>query len=334
MSPIQPSPLHSYPLPFFFGLQQALRMVSQHIPPLFMRNPREAPTAVIVMLPESNFSVSMEATKVTAASRYNARITFASSEIKEATARIGQLTNRIGELEVNIANYKQQIHDTEDAIQRAIDFRAFRAGQFVSRQAQHQSVVDALDLILERLNSVGAQGANDETTLLQLAKIGKSNPIAAFVQVAAALDPSSWENVRNKIQNLRDATAASMVDDEQHEREEIANHNNFLTEMNNLLTNLRNGLALDESELVEQKADLADQEVRLDTNQKELQNATEGKAAKESQCQQWRDQYFADTKQRSEEISIVEQVQEIFANKLDTAQGYLRDRMEADRATA
>jgi len=265
----------------------------------------------------------------TAIAEYNTRIAFASNEITEATGRISQLHDRINELESSIDSYHRQISDTETSIQNAIDTRAQRAAQFESRTAQHTGVVEALDLILDRL-SQGSAGTTDEAAFAQLAKIGKSNPIGAFVQLAASLPQESWDNLKSKIQALRDATAASLVDDEDQERLEISNHNDFLGEMYSLLENLNNGLNLDEQELAEQKADLADQEIRLSTNTQELQNATEGKDAKERQCQQWRDQYVADSAQRSSEVSIVEQVQDIFARKLDSAQGYLRDRMEGN----
>jgi septal ring factor EnvC (AmiA/AmiB activator) len=265
---------------------------------------------------------------------YNRRIAVATSEIAEATSRIGQLTNRIAELEIAIETGKQNIQETEQSIADAIAFRATRAGQFESRTLQHQSVVEALDLILEKLNAYGTQAASDEQVLLQLAKIGNSNPIAAFVQVAAALPAESWNNVLSKLSQLRDATAASLVEDAEQERLEIIGHQDLLTSLNHLLDSLRTKLAQDEQELVEQRADLAEQTIRLNTNVEELKNASEGKAAKEAQCEQWRQQYFADSKQRAEEISIVEQVQEIFAQRLDTAEGYLRERMEADRVAA
>jgi chromosome segregation ATPase len=259
---------------------------------------------------------------------YDRRILVASEEIRQATERIGQITNRIAELEVSIADYEHQIAEAEKSVADAISDRARRAGQFDSRVAQHQGVIEALDLILTKLAEYGNNNLPEETALLQLAKIGNGNPIAAFVQVAASLSPESWKNINEKLTALRDATQASLNEDAEQERLEIENHNNFLSSMATLLESLRNSLGLDQQELGEQRADLADQEIRLDTNTIELQNATEGKSAKETQCENWRVQWRADSEHRYAEIHIIEQVQEIFAQRLETAQDYLKQRIE------
>ena len=233
-----------------------------------------------------------------AITEYERRIDHASNEISEASSRINTLNKRITELKNSIADYKAKIERTEKSKNKAIETRAQRAEQFESRKAHHKSVLEALDIILEKLKVVGAQALNDETALLQLGKIGKANPIAAFIQVAATLSPEAWENVRNKLQSLRDATAASLADDDDQEAQEIQRHNAYIAKLNTLLTNLRSGLAQDEADLREQEADLAQQQIRLETNTKELENATDGKALKEKQCQEWRDQYFAESEQR------------------------------------
>jgi len=259
---------------------------------------------------------------------YNARISFASEEIRQATERISQLTTRIAELEESITTYEHQIADTESSIADRIHERAVRASQFDSRTAQHQGVLEALELILSKLAEYGQHGDGDEAALLQLAKIGKSNPIAAFVQVAASLSPESWQNLHGKISALRDATAASLTEDAEQERLEIENHNNILTSLYNLLESLRSSLAQDKQELAEQRADLADQEIRLHTNEEELDNATRGKASKEQQCEDWRNQWKTDSEHRYSEIHIIEAVQEIFAQRLDTAKDYIKQRVD------
>jgi chromosome segregation ATPase len=106
-----------------------------------------------------------------AIAEYDRRIAVASEEIRQATERIGQLTNRISELEVSIADYEHQIEDAETTVRNSIEERAFRAGQFESRTAQHQGVLEALDLILSKLAAYGNQQQPDEATLLQLAKL-------------------------------------------------------------------------------------------------------------------------------------------------------------------
>jgi len=259
---------------------------------------------------------------------YNRRIGVATQEIHEATERIGQITARISELVSNIADTEQQISNAETLVSNAIAERSVRAAQFDSRTAQHQGVVEALNLILEKLAAFGNQGQADETALIQLAKIGNNNPIAAFVQVAASLSPESWKNINDKLTALRDATSASLNEDTEQERLEIQAHNDFLSQMASLLDSLHQRLDQDTQELGEQRADLGDQEIRLSTNQAELASAIEGKDLKERQCEDWRNQWKADSEHRYSEIHIIEQVQEIFAQRLETAQDYLKERIE------
>ena len=50
---------------------------------------------------------------------------------------------------------------------------------FVARTKRQEETVEALQMILPKLKSLGPQSA--AAALVQLSKIGKSNPIAAFM---------------------------------------------------------------------------------------------------------------------------------------------------------
>jgi len=112
------------------------------------------------------------------------------------------------------------------------------------------------------------------------------------------LSPESWDNVKQKLTALKEATAASLADDDAQETAEIERHNKLIETLETLLSDTKAKLAKDEQDLREQEADLAQQQIRLETNTKELAIASEEKATKEQQCESWRTQYFKEKEQR------------------------------------
>ena len=60
---------------------------------------------------------------------------------------------------------------------------------------------------------------------------------------------------------------------------------------------------------------------------RELQSATNGKVQKEAECESWRSLYARDTEQRTVEVGIIRQVEEILATKLEGASSYIKDRI-------
>ena len=71
-------------------------------------------------------------------------------------------------------------------------------------------------MIIPRLRSLGPQSA--ATALAQLAKIGKSNPIASFMEVASTIDGDKLAVVVDKMEGLLESLQASLVEDSANEQ--------------------------------------------------------------------------------------------------------------------
>ena len=71
-------------------------------------------------------------------------------------------------------------------------------------------------MIIPRLKSLAPQSA--ATALTQLAKIGKANPIASFMEVASTIDGEKLAVVVDKMQGLLESLQASLVEDAANEQ--------------------------------------------------------------------------------------------------------------------
>jgi len=75
-------------------------------------------------------------------------------------------------------------------------------------------------MIIPKLKSLSPRSA--AAALVELAKIGKSNPIAAFMEVAATIDADKLAVVVDKMQGLLDSLEASLVEDAANEEASAA----------------------------------------------------------------------------------------------------------------
>lgn len=66
-------------------------------------------------------------------------------------------------------------------------------------------------MILPKLNALGHVAP--PTALMALAKIGKSNPIAALMEVASTIDADRLATVVEKMEELLESMQASLVED-------------------------------------------------------------------------------------------------------------------------
>lgn len=73
-------------------------------------------------------------------------------------------------------------------------------------------MIEALNVIAAKLSSITPE-TDARAVLLELHKMGNSNPIAALVALAAALPKEKLDNVLNKIQELRTSMEQAIVDD-------------------------------------------------------------------------------------------------------------------------
>jgi cysteinyl-tRNA synthetase len=125
---------------------------------------------------------------------YNRRIDFASNEIEEATTEINGLTNQVSQLTAEIENKANQLRILDEQEQILRDTREQEAADFKVRIVQTKEVIEALNVIAAKLGSIEPEG-DARAVLLELHKMGNSNPIAALVSLASAFSKDRLDAV-------------------------------------------------------------------------------------------------------------------------------------------
>ena len=85
-------------------------------------------------------------------------------------------------------------------------------------------------MIIPKLKSLAPRSA--AAALVELAKIGKDNPIAAFMEVAATIDGDKLAVVVDKLQGLLDSLEASVVEDAANEQASAAAFAGLINDLN------------------------------------------------------------------------------------------------------
>ena len=169
--------------------------------------------------------------------------------------------------------------------------RAADAAAFEKRSAKTEQTIEALQMIIPRLKSLGPQSA--ATALAQLAKIGKSNPIASFMEVASTIDVDKLAVVVEKMQGLLESMQASLVEDTANEAASSAAFAGLVNDLNATADMLSAAHATAVSNLEQAESKLASQERFLEEQQAEEAAARAGLAAKKEQCALWEANYQA-----------------------------------------
>ncbi|KAM3142659.1 hypothetical protein pb186bvf_005318 [Paramecium bursaria] len=257
---------------------------------------------------------------------YNRRIDFASNEITEASNDIQRFSAEIDLLTTEIENKVSQLNILNEQeenlrVQRADDNEAFKG-----RQITTPKVVEALDVIASKLSAIQPEG-DAEAVLAELHRIGGENPILALVSLASTFSAEKLQSVQEKIAELRASLEQSIIDDQEEETQAQLNFETALSEFAEQRTALQVAKKDAENKLTSTENQLAAAKKRKYDAGRELQSASTGKAQKEAECEAWRTEYARDTEQRTVEVAIVRQVEEILATKLEGASSYIKDRI-------
>jgi len=154
-------------------------------------------------------------------------------------------------------------------------------------------------MIIPRLKSLGPQSA--ATALAQLAKIGKSNPIASFMEVASTIDGDKLAVVVDKMEGLLESLQASLVEDAANEQASQAAFLGLVNDLQNTSDMLSAAHATATSNLEQAQSKLASQERFLEEQQAEEAAARAGLAAKKEQCALWEANYQSTKASRTAE---------------------------------
>lgn len=258
---------------------------------------------------------------------YNRRIDFASNEVQESTAEINQLTSMVNQLTMRIENIATQLEILTKQEELLRSTRTAEEEAYKKRQQQTREVIEALNMIATKLGSIEPE-TDAAAVLLDLHKMGKSNPIAALVSLASAFSPERLANVQQKMGELRASIEQSIVDDAEDELQAQTDFRTIVRQITNQRTNLAAARTEATTLLTQNKNALALQKKRNEDASKELTAATTGLNQKEAECDAQRSQYQRDSEHRQKEIGIIRQVEEILATKLEGASSYLQERME------
>merc|ERR1711907_492914 len=253
-----------------------------------------------------------EAECAQAIAEYNRRIEVAEGIIDETTENIANLKAKIAELKTAIANLKQTIATLKEHLAELIADDAAERDAFANRIEAYNTQLEGLDQIIEMLKTQRdeeGEAVPDVQSLLQLAKIGKKNPMAALVQVAASLPREQWEKAVNLMSELRERIAQKKAADIQQEAARIQKFEQDKAA-------LEKNIASNQQKLRETEAELAENEQSLEE--------------KTAQCNKWREEYERDSEKRGNEIDVVEQVQQIFSNRIASAKDYLKERIDQE----
>jgi len=259
---------------------------------------------------------------------YNRRIDFASNEITESSNEIQSLTNQVTQLESTIENATVQLDILNEQEQVLRDTRANDHAAFEERQVQTPKVIEALDVIASKLGAIQPESDAD-VVLAELRRIGGENPILALVQLASTFSPERLQSVQDKIAELRGSLEQSMVDDREAETQAQLDFEALLLQFAEQRDNLSAQRSDAQRKLEVTQNQLAAQKKRREDANRELLAATAGKEQKEEECEGWRTVYANDTEQRTTEIGIIRQIENILATKLEGASSYLQMRVVA-----
>jgi chromosome segregation ATPase len=243
---------------------------------------------------------------------FSRRINAAEVARDDAQNEIVLLHGEISNLQGDITNKGKQLEIIDN---REIQLKADReqdAFDFEARQSQGAQVLDAIDIILDKLGGI-TPGASSEAVFAQLAKIGGSNPILALAQVASTFSADSLNKVTKQMTDLKESISNTLEEDRNSEDAAVQDYNAFLGEIANTRRNIANSKSELETTLAQTEAALALQENILEESVEELAAAQSGKAAKEQICADWTATWERNKEGRQTELGLIAQVSNILA---------------------
>lgn len=256
---------------------------------------------------------------------YTRRIDEAQVARDDAQIEISLLEGEIAVLENDIASKAHQLEilDARDLALRAE--REEEAFNFAARQANLAEVLEAIDLIIEKLGGI-SPNADNSAVLAQLTKIGKSNPILALAQVASSFNAESLNRINEKLETLRESLENTVAENEAEEERSIADFESTIGELAITRKNVATAKAESEGSLAQNQGALALQNNILEEAVEELASSLAGKANKEEVCAQWAATWERNKEVRTNELNLIAKVQNIIATKLDSTAEFFQQR--------
>jgi chromosome segregation ATPase len=227
---------------------------------------------------------------------FERRIDSATTNIGQTIKRISTFRRKISDLKTMISTFQNQMVVVNDHLKLVKKDRKADEAAYASRVRNTEQTIEALDMILPKLAAIGSQ--SNAEVLVQLSKIGKSNPIAAFMQVASSIDKGKLGTVVEKMTELRNSLQASLEEDATAEGNSGKAFKKLVADLENTYAGLGRSLAAAQSNLGQAQTSLKNEERYLVEQKEEKASAQEGLAAKEKQCDNWAKTFAQQTESR------------------------------------
>lgn len=229
---------------------------------------------------------------------YIERIKTSLQEVQESEINVVKLNTQASNLKKSLANKVLQLSILEKKEDEIKQLRKRDIDDFEKRLIQSKEVLQALDLVIPKLENIKKDKKELPNALLDLSKIGKANPIDSLVEITSTFDKDAVESIVSKMKKLKDAIQASIADENRYEEAAKANVEILLTEIENTrkyLTTQRNAEA-NQYEEIKKNKEL--QERRKENNELDLSANENGRKQREAQCNEYLLNYHSQTARR------------------------------------
>lgn len=256
---------------------------------------------------------------------YIERIKTSLQEVQESEINVVKLNTQASNLKKSLANKVLQLSILEKKEDEIKQLRKRDIDDFEKRLIQSKEVLQALDLVIPKLENIKKDKKELPNALLDLSKIGKANPIDSLVEITSTFDKDAVESIVSKMKKLKDAIQASIADENRYEEAAKANVEILLTEIENTrkyLTTQRNAEA-NQYEEIKKNKEL--QERRKENNELDLSANENGRKQREAQCNEYLLNYHSQTARRNEEIELISRVQGIMASRVEIMKNFISE---------
>eukprot|EP01015_Nassula_variabilis_P004535 TRINITY_DN1315_c0_g1_i11.p1 TRINITY_DN1315_c0_g1~~TRINITY_DN1315_c0_g1_i11.p1 ORF type:complete len:370 (-),score=101.07 TRINITY_DN1315_c0_g1_i11:56-1165(-) len=254
---------------------------------------------------------------------YNERISQNTQEITQLSFTVSNLQSRLQGLFASVDTRENQTKLLGNREQFLRNDQQHDEADFAARLSQINSVVEALDLVLPRLRNIRGDG-DEQEALIQLAKIGKSNPINALLQVSATLDPRSLVIILEKLEQLRESLSGAADENRENLEEARTDFSRLVGELNNVRRSLSEDLSRDRTETETVQYQLQNYRRNLEDTNNELTSAKSNREITYTECERYEASYRTGTERRNHQLELIANIQNILATHIETISDYVR----------
>jgi chromosome segregation ATPase len=278
-----------------------------------------------------DLSASIQEQQADADEEYSVNNAAWNQQIAELNDSIEGLNTDLNTQNANLADYQQQQIDhqaTYDALvavgvdlDSQLDalndwWNGFQDA-YNTRQAERQRVLDALDTIISKLTEKYNAGSfiqlKDLVSSLKAVKAQK-NPILSLVELTLSFNPATVKNVIDRLSSVRDSVSEGASEDSAYFE---YSKNLYTVQQESLSQQIQDNTDAKNAEVVVLaglRNDIQDTEDRIAADQAELENDQNLLDSTTAAQTAFNTKYDEDTAVRTEEVGVLQHVQEILSS--------------------